>query len=67
MFRPDLENPTREDVLPAFATMHLLPDVPYVEPEDISNAVVFLAWEEARYITGQFLSIDAGAHLKLLE
>jgi NAD(P)-dependent dehydrogenase (short-subunit alcohol dehydrogenase family) len=67
VFRPDLENPTREDVLPAFASMQLLPDVPYVEPEDISNAVVFLASEEARYITGQFLAVDAGAHLKLLE
>jgi SDR family mycofactocin-dependent oxidoreductase len=66
-FRPDLDNPTREDALPAFATMQLLPGVPYVEPEDISNAVVFLASEEARYITGQFLSVDAGAHLKLLD
>jgi SDR family mycofactocin-dependent oxidoreductase len=66
-FRPDLENPTREDVLPAFATLQLMPGVPYIEPEDISNAVVFLASEEARYITGEFISVDAGAHLKLLE
>jgi SDR family mycofactocin-dependent oxidoreductase len=66
-FRPDLENPTQEDALPAFATMQLLPNVPYIEPYDISNAVVFLASEEARYITGQFLSVDAGAHLKLLD
>jgi SDR family mycofactocin-dependent oxidoreductase len=67
IFRPDLENPTREDVLPAFATMQLLPNVPYIEPSDISNAVLFLSSEDARYITGQFLSVDAGAHLKLLE
>jgi SDR family mycofactocin-dependent oxidoreductase len=66
-FRPDLENPSREDVLPAFATLQLMPGVPYVEPEDISNAVVFLASDEARYITGEFISVDAGAHLKLLE
>ncbi len=66
-FRPDLENPTREDVLPAFATLQLMPGVPYIEPEDISNAVVFLASDEARYITGEFISVDAGAHLKLLE
>lgn len=66
-FRPDLENPSREDALPAFATMQLLPNVPYVEPYDISNAVVFLASDEARYVTGQFISVDAGAHLKLLE
>lgn len=66
-FRPDLENPTRDDVLPAFATLQLMPGVPYIEPDDISNAVVFLASDEARYITGEFISVDAGAHLKLLE
>jgi SDR family mycofactocin-dependent oxidoreductase len=66
-FRPDLENPSREDVLPGFASLQLLPNVPYIEPDDISNAVVFLASEEARYITGEFISVDAGAHLKLLE
>jgi len=66
-FRPDLEHPTREDALPGFATMQLLPNVPYVEPEDISNAVLFLASEESRYVTGEFISVDAGAHLKLLE
>ncbi|MGH3297126.1 MAG: mycofactocin-coupled SDR family oxidoreductase [Trebonia sp.] len=66
-FRPDLKNPTRDDVLPAFATMQLMPGVPYIEPDDISNAVVFLASDEARYITGEFISVDAGAHLKLLE
>jgi NAD(P)-dependent dehydrogenase (short-subunit alcohol dehydrogenase family) len=62
-----MENPTVDDVLPAFATMQLLPNVPYIEPYDISNAILFLASEEARYITGQFLAVDAGAHLKLLE
>jgi SDR family mycofactocin-dependent oxidoreductase len=67
VFRPDLDNPSREDVEPAFATMQLLPGVPYVEPSDISDAVLFLASDEARYITGQFLAIDAGAHLKLLQ
>ena len=65
--RPDLENPTREDALPGFATMQLLPNIPYVEPEDISNAVLFLASEESRYVTGEFISVNAGAHLKLLE
>lgn len=67
IFRPDLENPTLEDAKPALATMQLLPDVPYIEPEDISNAIAFLVSEDARYITGQFLAVDAGAHLKLLE
>jgi len=66
-FRPDLEHPTREDALPGFATLQLLPNVPYVEPEDISNLVLFLASEESRYVTGEFINVDAGAHLKLLE
>jgi len=66
-FRPDLENPSRDDVLPGFASLQLLPNVPYIEPDDISNAVLFLASEESRYITGEFISVDAGAHLKLLE
>ncbi|MBV9659965.1 MAG: mycofactocin-coupled SDR family oxidoreductase [Acidimicrobiales bacterium] len=66
-FRPDLEHPTREDVLPAFASMHLLPDVPYIESDDVTNAVLYLASDESRYVTGQFIAIDAGAHLKLLD
>ena len=33
--------------------------IPWVEPLDISNAVLFLASDEARYITGVTLPIDA--------
>jgi (+)-trans-carveol dehydrogenase/(-)-trans-carveol dehydrogenase len=35
-----------------------------VEPVDISNALLFLASDEARYITGVALPVDAGATLK---
>ena len=38
---------------------HLLP-VPWVEPVDVANAVAFLASDEARYITGTQLVVDAG-------
>jgi NAD(P)-dependent dehydrogenase (short-subunit alcohol dehydrogenase family) len=38
-----------------------------VEPEDISEAVLFLASDASKYLTGQFLNIDAGAHLKTLD
>jgi SDR family mycofactocin-dependent oxidoreductase len=62
-FRRDLENPTREDAERAFPAMQAMP-IPYVEPVDISNAVVFLASDEARYITGMQLRIDAGGYLK---
>jgi SDR family mycofactocin-dependent oxidoreductase len=63
VFRPDLENPTREDVEPAFTTFQAMP-IPYVEPVDISNLVLFLASDEARYITGQQIRVDAGSLLK---
>lgn len=63
MFRPDLENPGPADFAPISQMMNTLP-VPWVEPEDISNAVLFLASDEARYITGVTLPVDAGACLK---
>ncbi|HEX3705845.1 MAG TPA: mycofactocin-coupled SDR family oxidoreductase [Mycobacteriales bacterium] len=63
VFRPDLENPTREDVEPAFTYFQAMP-VPYVEPVDISNLVLFLASDESRYITGQQIRVDAGSYLK---
>ena len=63
MFRPDLENPTRADVEPAFTMFQAMP-IPYVEPVDISNLVLFLASDEARYITGQQIRVDAGSLLK---
>ena len=63
LFRPDLENPTQDDMAPVSQLMHTLP-VPWVEPEDVSNAVLFLVSDEARYITGVPLPVDAGAMLK---
>jgi NAD(P)-dependent dehydrogenase (short-subunit alcohol dehydrogenase family) len=63
LFRPDLENPTREDFEPASQAMNALP-VPWVDPVDISNAVLFLASDEARYITGVTLPVDAGCLIK---
>ena len=34
--------------------------VEMVEPVDISNAIVWLASDEARYVTGVTLPVDAG-------
>ena len=31
-----------------------------MEPRDVSNAVLFLASDEARYVTGTELKVDAG-------
>jgi (+)-trans-carveol dehydrogenase len=63
LFRPDLENPSKDDMVPACKTFHAMP-VPWVEAVDISNAVLFLASDEARYITGVTLPIDAGSMIK---
>jgi (+)-trans-carveol dehydrogenase len=64
LFRPDLENPGPDDVAAVAAQfMHVLP-VGWVEPEDISNAISFLVSDEARYITGVTLPVDAGALIK---
>jgi (+)-trans-carveol dehydrogenase len=62
-FRPELENPGPDDLAPVCQTFHMLP-IPWVAPEDISNAVLFLASDEARYITGVALPVDAGSCLK---
>jgi SDR family mycofactocin-dependent oxidoreductase len=62
-FRPDLENPTRADAEPVFGVQQAM-KVPYIEPEDISNAVLWLASDEARYVTGMQLRVDAGGYLK---
>ena len=43
--------------------MNALP-IPWVEPRDITNAVLFLASDEARYITGVTLPVDAGSVTK---
>ncbi len=62
-FRPDLENPTREDAMLAFPAMQAMP-VPYIEPGDVSELVVFLAGDKSRYMTGLNIRLDAGAMLK---
>jgi SDR family mycofactocin-dependent oxidoreductase len=63
LFRPDLEHPTREQAEEIFPIQQVMP-VPFIQPVDISNAVVYLASEEARYVTGMQMRVDAGAYLK---
>lgn len=63
LFRPDLEEPTMEDFAEAAAALNLLP-VPWAESTDMSNALLFLVSDDARYITGVPLPVDAGALLK---
>ncbi|MGW2816031.1 mycofactocin-coupled SDR family oxidoreductase [Streptomyces sp. NPDC001415] len=60
---PDVENPSREEFAAAAAELSVIP-VPWVESGDISNAVLWLASDEARYVTGATLPVDAGAAVK---
>ncbi len=65
LFAPDLgpDERTRDALGARFATLNALP-IQWVEAVDISNAVVFLASDEARYITGVTLPVDAGSLVK---
>jgi SDR family mycofactocin-dependent oxidoreductase len=62
LFRPDLEHPTTADVLDGFSTIQAMP-VPFIEPADVSAAVVFLASDESQFVTGLQMTVDAGAAL----
>jgi (+)-trans-carveol dehydrogenase len=63
LFVPGVENPTTEQFAEVSTQMQALP-IPWVEPVDISNAVLFLASDEGRYITGVALPVDAGVIIK---
>jgi len=59
MFLPDAENPSRDDASEVFSTLNPMP-TPWIDSSDVSNAVLFLASDEARYVTGLEMKIDAG-------
>src|SRR5690349_255934 len=63
-FAPGVENAKLEDFGDTFTAMNLLP-IPWMQAVDISNAVLWLASDEARYITGVTLPVDAGFMAKL--
>ena len=59
-FRPDLEHVSREEFAEAACSMNMLP-IPWVDAVDVANACLFLASDEARYITAVTLPVDAGS------
>lgn len=64
VFRPDLENPNMDDCMDGFLSLNLLP-VAFLDPRDVSNVVLFLASDEARYLTGLVIPVDAGQTIKV--
>jgi SDR family mycofactocin-dependent oxidoreductase len=64
LFAPHLENPTEDDVREPFELLNILPGVAWIEPSDVSDAVVFLCSDAAKFITGVALPIDAGNIVK---
>jgi (+)-trans-carveol dehydrogenase len=59
LFCPDKDSPTVDDFAEVSQAMHMLP-IPWVESIDISNELLFLVSDEARYITAVTLPVDAG-------
>jgi (+)-trans-carveol dehydrogenase len=59
VFRPELDQPTKEDATEVFRTMQVLP-ADWLEPRDVSEIIAFLASDAARFITGVAMPVDAG-------
>lgn len=57
------EGATDEEVRNHYLRWNVLP-TPWIEVRDVANAVLFLASDEARFITGLGLPLDAGAMLR---
>lgn len=60
---PGVDNPTPEQVTPAFTAANTLP-VPWIEPVDVANGILYLSSSEARFVTGMELKVDAGYTIK---
>jgi (+)-trans-carveol dehydrogenase len=62
-FVPESPSPTMEEFTARAQSINALP-VPWLEAVDVSNAVLWLASDQARYITGVALPVDPGGLVK---
>jgi SDR family mycofactocin-dependent oxidoreductase len=60
LFCPDIENPTIEDLRERSARTNPM-GVAWLDAVDIANAALWLVSDEARYVTGIVVPLDAGA------
>lgn len=58
-FLPQRAEPTMAEFAAKMAEFYP-PQVPWVEPDDVSAAVLFLASDDARHITGEVMTVSAG-------
>ena len=58
--RPDLENPTAEDAAFVLQMLHVQP-IALLEPQEVSDVIMFLVGPHAAHITGAVIDISAGA------
>ena len=59
LFCPDLVDPGRDEVRPAYARMNPM-RVPWLDPQDVADAVAFLVSDGARHISGATIEVSAG-------
>jgi (+)-trans-carveol dehydrogenase len=59
LFCPDIENPTQDDFAARSSGMMAI-ETPWIDPVDVSNALVYLASDEARFVTGASVPVDSG-------
>lgn len=64
LFAPDVTDPEPTDVTEAFSGLNILPGLPWIEASDVSDAVTWLCSDQAKYVTGVALPIDAGNVIK---
>jgi (+)-trans-carveol dehydrogenase len=63
LFRPDLENPDYDDCREGLTDLNIM-SVATLAPRDVSNAISWLVSDDARYVTGIALPVDAGSTAK---
>jgi SDR family mycofactocin-dependent oxidoreductase len=59
VFAPDVAEPTTEVVRPRYAGLNPM-GVPWMDPQEVANAVAFLVSDQADYVNGTVLEVSAG-------